>query len=792
MTGRRRAWLWPASLATAGLAFALVPLAQGRFFFYWDNASQHYPALEFLSRSLEQNVLPLWWPEVMGGFPIVAEGQAAHFHPLHLALAWLLPTPAAFMAEFGIAFALTGLGTYAFLRLFRLHRSVCGCAAIMHMFCSVALALVRNVVTLRGACLFGFAMYFAERYARHRRARDGAGLALMIGLQLLSGYPTPSLITAAAVTVHVGLRVLQRHGGSQRLSVRFRRASAAVAGIVLFIALGGAVAAVQLVPTAKHVPDSIRATGLNPDVSTSYLSSKPQHWLQWTMPYAVHPRGLGEIESAARGVSWFYMGALAPLMAIAAFWWRRRLTHVSWPLGLGVLISAVLAVGDRTPVLGWLVKLPVLDSFRYPSRMMYWTTFGCAALAAFGLQHLRVHARTRRPFPWLLIGAWTALIGGSAAVALAGGLGPREIAVSLGFTAIAIAAATGILRARGGGRRVALVVVIATVVVDLAVFRVSTNFARTVPIAETLAPAPIAEWLQRDPDQFRILALRTPQPNRDATDGENPGFLTGPSGTLFGIESLRTNFSLPYSRPLLLGESLERWMTDHPDQLDRVSGLLGALNVKYVISWNNAPVSGAGWTAAAKAGHVTAWKNPAFLPRAFLVGATVRAPSLDEAGRAAALTVAREELRYIGDPDHHVDDVSVVDRYLSAQVDLSKTAVFESDDAPALTGPGTVQRVTSRETPPGRLSYDVESDRAALLYVSVVHGPGWTVTINGTAARLYRANWMGTAVEVPAGPSRVELQYQMPGLRTGAMVSAIATVLVAGLLVAGFRGRRQD
>src|SRR5688572_30312470 len=121
----RKAWLWPAILAAAGLAFALVPLARGQFFFYWDNASQHFPALLFLSRSLELGVLPLWWPEVMGGFPIVAEGQAAHFQPVHLALAWLLPAPAAFMTEVGLAFAISGLGTYAFLRLFRLEHAVC-------------------------------------------------------------------------------------------------------------------------------------------------------------------------------------------------------------------------------------------------------------------------------------------------------------------------------------------------------------------------------------------------------------------------------------------------------------------------------------------------------------------------------------------------------------------------------------------------------------------------------------------------------------------------------------------
>ena len=787
----RKAWLWPAILAAAGLAFALVPLARGQFFFYWDNASQHFPALLFLSRSLELGVLPLWWPEVMGGFPIVAEGQAAHFQPVHLALAWLLPAPAAFMTEVGLAFAISGLGTYAFLRLFRLNRSVCACGALMQMFSSFALAHVKNVVAVRGACLFGFAMYFAERYARKREARDGAGLALVLGLQLLSGYPTPSLVTGAAAALHVAVRVFQMQPRHE-VRVRFKRVAGALAGLFLFAVLGGAVAAVQLMPTARHVPDSIRATGLNPDNATSYLSSNPLHWLQWTMPYAVHPlRAVtNENEASGRSDSWFYMGALAPLAVLAAFWWRRRLTHPTWSIGLGVLISTVLAVGDRTPILGWLVKLPLLDSFRYPSRMLYWTSFGCAVLAAFGLHHLRVHARRRRPFPWSLLGLWGILIAGSAALAVVAQASVPAIAVSAAFTVVAIAVSAGLLRAPRDRRRLALAAAVATILLDVGFFRVVVNYARAVPIVSTLAPPPIAGWLQRDSDQFRILALRTRAPHPGVSETEVPGFLTGPSSTLFGLEGMRTNFSLPYSRPLILGEMLEQWMTAHPDQLDRVAGLLGAMNVKYVIGWSNVSISAAGWHEATTAGLVTAWRNPAFLPRAFLVGHAVRAPLLDEAGRGAARAAARKTLAGVGNPDHHIDDVSIVDRYLSAPVDMSTAVVLETEDVPQLAGLGTLHRVTTHKQPPGRLAYEVESDRLALLYISVVHGPGWTATVNGNPARLYRANWIGTAVEVPPGQSRVELQYQLPGLRLGALISAIAGVMVFGLILLGLRVRR--
>jgi hypothetical protein len=518
-----------------GLAFALVPLAQGRFFFYWDNASQHYPTQRFLTESLRNGRLPMSWPEVMAGFPLVAEGQAAHFHPIHLALSWLLSAPAAFMLEIGIGFALTGLGMYAFLRLFRLRRVVCGTSALMLMFSSLAIAQVRNAALIRASCCFTLAMYFAERYARRRRAVDGAGLALMLALQLLSGYPTPSLIATGAVVFHVVVRTMQMGSRRRAGTARLTRAAVAGVGAGLFIALGGAMAAIQLAPTAAQVPPSIRAVGLTTAFATTYLSSNPNHWLQWTMPYALHPlRAVtNEDEGSARSVSWFYMGALAPLATAAAFWWRRRRTHVTWVLGLGAAVSAVFAVGYRTPIMPLLTKLPVFDSFRYPSRMILWTSFCCAALAGFGLQHLLIHARRRQPFPWRFLGFWSVVLLGSAGIVFLAHASLRGIGVSLIFAVVAMATVVFLLGSSSRQRGLALVVMTAAVVLDLGFFRVVVNYARTVPITDTLKSPPVVEWLQRDPDDFRILAIRTPGMG-PVTPG--PGLLTGPSSTLWGLE----------------------------------------------------------------------------------------------------------------------------------------------------------------------------------------------------------------------------------------------------------------
>ena len=169
LDGGASAWL--GLLAALGLGFALLPLMQGEMFFYWDNAQQHYAQTEFLHKALRSGSIPHWWPHVGSGMPIVAEGQAAHFHPIRLLLALILPTPFAFMGEIGLYLAVGGVSTFLFLREFRLRPVACFVGGLCQVFGSFSVVFVRNMALHRSLCLLPLAMYFAERYVRRRSLR---------------------------------------------------------------------------------------------------------------------------------------------------------------------------------------------------------------------------------------------------------------------------------------------------------------------------------------------------------------------------------------------------------------------------------------------------------------------------------------------------------------------------------------------------------------------------------------------------------------------------------------------
>ena len=63
-----------------------------RAFFYQDLSLQNYPCRHFFAEEWKQGRYPLWCPDILGGFPLFAEGQAGAAYPINLLLYPLLET----------------------------------------------------------------------------------------------------------------------------------------------------------------------------------------------------------------------------------------------------------------------------------------------------------------------------------------------------------------------------------------------------------------------------------------------------------------------------------------------------------------------------------------------------------------------------------------------------------------------------------------------------------------------------------------------------------------------------
>lgn len=82
-----------------------------------------------------------------------------------------------------------------------------------------------------------------------------------------------------------------------------------------------------------------------------------------------------------------------------------------------------------------------------------------------------------------------------------------------------------------------------------------------------------------------------------------------------------------------------------------------------------------------------------------------------------------------------------------------------------------------------QISVDVSAPAGGFLVVSSAHSPDWRVTVDGAAAELWRTNGLITGVRIPAGSTRVLLEYDARSLRTGLWLAGLGLVSAAVVVI---------
>jgi hypothetical protein len=96
--------------------------------------------------------------------------------------------------------------------------------------------------------------------------------------------------------------------------------------------------------------------------------------------------------------------------------------------------------------------------------------------------------------------------------------------------------------------------------------------------------------------------------------------------------------------------------------------------------------------------------------------------------------------------------------------------------------PRQVETITS-----GRLSIQTEQDDPGWVVISQVWFPGWEARIDGQATKVYRADYVFMAVEVPAGQHQIWIEYKPFSFRIGALLSIL---MLVGMVIVWFYYRK--
>jgi len=326
----------------------------------------YLPIYETLYGTLLEGKLPLWNPYQLCGIPRIASLQAGFFYPGHV-LYLVLPVK--------LAFGLSGLLHLGFVAV------TMSVLARRLGFGVSAIVVAAGVVAIRGrypGMVFFPNMLEAAAWlplgaiavlgvVRGSGLRSTALLATATGMSLLAGYPQVSVyLVYGWGALLAGLLVAERKGAAVWLRC---------AGLfALAIALGGCLAAVQLLPGWELAAEGTRSPG-----SLSRWQQFPFGWFGPGVGEAFVKTLHAPFPILTLSFGWVTLACLAA----GSFWKSHRVLAIACSSTAAVVI--LFAMGPVTPFFDWIAQLPALAWFRFPRRSLFLVDFFLALVAAAGV-----------------------------------------------------------------------------------------------------------------------------------------------------------------------------------------------------------------------------------------------------------------------------------------------------------------------------------------------------------------------------------------------------------------------
>jgi hypothetical protein len=371
----------------------LAPLWLAGKALYWGTpSSQFVPWWWQAWQSLRSGEWPLWNPLVGMGAPLLANYQSALFYPptwIYFGLAAIGGSPLmawgqSLMVAAHLAWA--GWGMVLLLRRMKLGELAQTIGGLAFSLSGYLVARAHFLSINAAVSWLPWILLAAYELAVDPKGKRAMlKLAFFLALQWLAGHAQISWYTLILATVWTIFWARSSGGWRAIRSVLVRFATA---GLLAF-----AVSAVQLLPTAEYLLQSQRATQVEIGAAMAY-----SFW-PWRFIGLLAPNFFGNPAHGdyfGYGNYWedaIYIGVLPLGLALAALW-SARIKNKARPLviflGILILVSFLLALGNHTPLFPWLYQhIPSFDIFQGPTRFSIWAIFALCLLAALGAESWR-------------------------------------------------------------------------------------------------------------------------------------------------------------------------------------------------------------------------------------------------------------------------------------------------------------------------------------------------------------------------------------------------------------------
>ncbi len=697
-------------------------------FEYRDFGIFSYPLAHYLRASFWQGQVPLWNPLSNCGAPFLAQWNTQVLYPpalfyLVLPLSWSLGVFCLLHLFWG------GLGMYLLAQAWVSDRRAAAFAGIAFAFNGVMLSSLVWPATIAGLAWMPWVVWLAQRAGRNG-GRTIIVAALAGAMQMLSGAAEPVLLTWVLVAGLGGLDLLR--GKVARYKIIFRLGAV--------VALISGLSAAQLLPFLDLLDYSRRQQ----EISAATWPMPVSGWANYFVPlFHCHSFQGVFMQTTQSWINSYYVGAATLVLALLAL--GQRSARVGLLAAL-MLVCGVLAVGEATPLYGWLARQAgVIGMVRFPVKFLILPSLLLPLLAAVALGEKNFRAPQTERTLWLLGGAALALILG-----ITGWLWHTEPPGD----DLKVTLFNGVLRA------LFLVAILLTWVWSEKITGVSMRrLCQLLPL--------LLLWLDLD--------SQMPSPPTV-------------SRTIYQPSLTRTQPLplAPAARVLIPGDIREQFNhTVLPDAatdyLVRRFALAGNCNLLDGIAKCD------GFYALTLSDHAALFVN-------LLGGREPAAPLLDFLGVADVLQRTNRQLVWqprttylppftIGQNALFADDLATLVALTNASfAPLDEVILPLEARGRVLAARARTARIISTSYAAQRLEAQVETPVPTMLVAAQTYYHPWHAYLDGQRVPLWRANYAFQAVTVPAGQHSVKLVYEDRRFQVGSVISLVTLAGCLGLL----------
>jgi hypothetical protein len=743
--------------------FAPLLLAKSALF-YFDVTEINYAYRHYFAENLKAGRFSFWCHQLYNGLPLFAESQAGYFHPLKFMFYPWMSTWAALGFDMVASLALTGLGTYAWLRR-HAHSAGALAGALIAVFGGFTWAHFVHTSMVNALAAVPWIIWGLERSWRTGRFGGSAVAAFALSTQVFAGHLQDAVMSIQLIVLMTFFALLFRS------DTTLRKRAIIHGGVAIL--MGVAIAAVQWMPSYDLLKRTPRTEGL------TWLDQTFGSWHPQLLPTLFVRESYG---TRARDTDWMdgfypyhemnaYLGATAMLMAlIGSRRWRDP-----W-VGLWVFIgfvSAVFMLGRFTFVMDFWHKIPILGSSRIPVRYHLWATFATAALASQGIDMLirgRENLTLKKPLlilatfvfaavvlfawgmtPWWTESSrWTATYHQERNVWLSDDLiwgGIRSLSI---FVACIVISNVAFRSGSKHAREYCAFLIAALIGSDL--ISAHWNEMPTVDPSYWTSPPPAVATIKADANHSRMMGVAR------YSAGE-PGYASKKIDFFAPRDAMGWSLPLAYGLESNIGETPFR-----PARLIRLTDLSGGEPWRFSIEGVSHLVTGQPL-------------NPSMVPV--------------KAGSASVYRLAEPEPRF-----HWARAVEFVRDDVQAEAAVKKlgienstgTVVIEAADSKPVSNEVGNQDWTAgiRNSEYGgdSMAFELDASTDKWLRIGVSFDPGWKAWLDGKEILVHPAQLAFMAVKIPQGTHRLQLRYEPVLLRAGGAIAALA-VLVTFVLVIG-------